>query len=69
MGLLMGMFVPHVSHQFPTGCEVCLTILATVWLCSCVRVHVVLKRGERFETSLAYAALVRSFLAVRLHVP
>ena len=69
MWFLMSVFVAHMSHKFATGCKVCLAILATVWLCSCVRVHVVLKRSERFETSLAYAALVRSFFAVRLHVP
>ena len=52
MGLLMGMFVPHVSHQFPTGCEVCLTILAPVWFGSRVSVDMVLKAGQGLEPSL-----------------
>ena len=69
MRLLVGVFVPHMPHQLPTGGKVCLAILAPVWFCPCVRVHVVLQRCKSFETTLTNTALVGSFLAVRFHVP
>lgn len=69
VGLLESVLVPDVSHQFATGRESVLAVLAVMRLSSGVRIHVVVQTGHRLEAALTYHTLVRPFVAVAFHVP
>ena len=51
MRLLVGVSVPHVSHQLTTGGEARVTILAPVGLGARVCVHMILQTGQGFKPS------------------